>query len=47
MKTLSTLLAVLATATALFAAPAVQAADNQERVNPHAVLPFPGVEFAR
>lgn len=47
MKTISTLLAALATASALFAAPAVQAADNQERVNPHAALPFHGYDHQR
>ncbi len=47
MKTISTLLAALATASALFAAPAVQAADNQERVNPHAALPFYGYDHIR
>jgi len=47
MKTISTLLAALATASALFAAPAVQAADNQERVNPHAALPFFGYDHQR
>lgn len=47
MKTISTLLAALATASALFAAPAVQAADNQERVNPHAALPFYGYDHQR
>lgn len=50
MKTIATLLAALATSAALFAAPAVQASEGsqaQERVNPYAVLPYPGSEFAR
>ena len=47
MKTIATLLAALATASALFAAPAVQAADNRERVNPHAALPFYGYDHIR
>lgn len=42
MKTITTLIAALATATALFASPAVQAADNDGSVNPHTTVPYLG-----
>lgn len=47
MKTISTLLAALATASALFAAPAVQAAQTDTKENPHAALPFYGYDHIR
>lgn len=47
MKTITTLLAVLATASALFAAPAVQAAQADSKGNPHAALPFYGYDHQR
>jgi len=50
MKTIAKLLAVLAAASSLFAASAVQAADGaqaQERINPHAALPFYGYDHLR
>jgi hypothetical protein len=45
MKTLSTLIAALATSAALFAAPAVQASQSDAQENPYAALPYAGVEF--
>lgn len=47
MKTITTLLAVLATASALFAAPAVQAAQADSKGNSHAALPFYGYDHQR
>lgn len=44
MKTTSTLLAALATAVSLIAAPAVQAAGQE---NPFAALPYYGVDHVR
>ena len=47
MKTVSTLIAALATAAALFAAPSVQASQSDTLVNPYASLPYYGVDHQR
>lgn len=47
MKTLSTLIAALATSAALFAAPAVHASQSDTQVNPFASLPYYGSDHQR